>query len=75
MTLSKLSLRNARRQTGDYLVYFVTIIMVAALLYAFNGLIFSPEIQELSHMMKTLPITIVLASIVVVCMAFCFLRM
>ena len=67
MTLSKLSLRNAKRQTGDYLVYFVTVTITAALLYACNGLIFSPEIQELSHMMKTLPITIVLASIVVVC--------
>lgn len=67
MTLSKLSLRNARRQAGDYLVYFVTIIMVAALLYAFNGLIFSPEIQYLSRMIKSLPVTIVLASIVIAC--------
>lgn len=67
VTLSELSMRNARRQTGDYLVYFVTIIIVASLLYAFNGLIFSPEIRKLSYMMKSLPITIVLASIAVVC--------
>ena len=67
VTSFKLSLRNAKRQAGDYLVYFITIIMSAALLYAFNALIFSPEIQDLSVLMKSLPITIVLASIVVVC--------
>ncbi len=66
MTLSKLSLRNAKRQAGDYLVYFVTIVLAAALIYAFNGLIFSKEVQELSQLLKSLPLTIVLASIVVV---------
>ena len=67
MTLSKLSLRNARRQTGDYLVYFVTVTITAALLYACNGLIFSSEVQKLSSILRTLPLVIVLASIVVVC--------
>ena len=41
VTLYKLSWRNARRQARDYLVYFVTIVMAAALIYAFNGLVFS----------------------------------
>ncbi len=67
MTYSKLAIRNAKRQSKDYLVYFVTIVMAAALLYSFNGLIFSQEIQELSSMMKSMPIIIVLVSIVVVC--------
>jgi len=67
VTLSKLSLRNAKRQAGDYLVYFFTIIMVAALIYAFNGLIFSTEVQNLSKKMVQMPGMIILASIVVVC--------
>lgn len=67
MTLSKLSLRNAKRQAGDYLVYFFTIVMVAALIYAFNGLIFSAEVQNLSKRMAQMPMMIVLASVVVVC--------
>ncbi len=67
MTLSKLSMRNARRQAADYLVYFATIVLVAALLYAFNGLIFSEELRRLSKQMAILPPMIVLASIVVVC--------
>ena len=60
-------MRNARRQAGDYLIYFVTVIISAALLYAFNGLIFSDEIRKLSSMMQSLPVVITLSSIVVVC--------
>jgi len=66
VTLSKLSLRNAKRQAQDYLVYFITIILSAALIYAFNGLVDSQEIQRLSQMMESLSIIIVLATIVVV---------
>jgi len=67
VTLSELSLRNARRQAKDYLVYFVTVVMAAALLYSFNGLVFSREINTLSISMSTLPMMIAMASVVVVC--------
>ena len=67
VTLSELSLRNAKRQTKDYLVYFVTVVMAAALLYSFNGLVFSQEIITLSKGISVLPLMIVLASVVVVC--------
>ena len=67
VTLSKLSLRNAQRQARDYLVYFVTVVMAAALLYAFNGLVFSQEVQTLSKSLSSLRMFLVLASIVVVC--------
>ncbi len=66
MTLFKLSLRNARRQTGDYMIYFVTVVMVCAMLYAFNCLVFSAEIYDLSGMIDNMTLMIVLASIVVV---------
>ena len=67
VTLSELSLRNARRQAKDYLVYFVTIVLAAALVYAFNGLVFSQELQSLATMMDAMPLIIVLTSMVVVC--------
>lgn len=67
MTYFKLALRNARRQGRDYLIYFATVVMAAALLYSFNGLVFSQEIQDLSERMENLPIMIALAGIVVVC--------
>lgn len=41
--------------------------MAAALVYAFNGLVFSQELLQLSTMLESLPVVIVLASIVVVC--------
>lgn len=67
MTLFELSFRNARRQARDYVVYFVTISLAAALLYAYNGLVFSNEIRTLASSMNSLSLTIVLASVVVVC--------
>lgn len=67
VTLSELSLRNAKRQAQDYMVYFVTVVMAAALLYSFNGLVFSQEIITLSKGISVLPLMIVLASVVVVC--------
>ena len=66
MTLSKLSLRNAKRQAGDYLIYFVTVVMVCAMLYAFNCLVFSEETHNLSDMMDNMTAMIVCASIAVV---------
>ena len=67
MTLSKLSLRNAKRQARDYLVYFITVVMAAALLYSFNALTFSREISTLSQFMEMLPAMVALATVVVVC--------
>jgi hypothetical protein len=66
VTLSKLSLRNAKRQAQDYLVYFITVSLAAALIYAFNGLVASGEIRTLSESMAVLPLIIVLASILVI---------
>lgn len=67
MTLFKLSLRNAKRQAKDYLVYFITIVMAAAFIYAFNCLVFSDELRNLSAMMDSLTLVTILTSIVVVC--------
>lgn len=67
MTLSELSFRNAKRQAQDYLIYFVTLVLAAALIYAFNDLIFSEEVQIVAASVAALPAIIVLASIVVVC--------
>ncbi len=67
MTLFNISLRNARRQAGDYLVYFVTVVLSAALIHAFNGLVFSQELLALSSFMESLPVFIIMTSILVIC--------
>lgn len=45
--LNKLALRNARRSMRDYLVYLITMTAVAAMMFAFNSLIFSEDIQNM----------------------------
>ena len=45
--LTKLSLRNAGRTWKDYLVFFVTLVLIAAIMFSFNGLLFDPDIRTL----------------------------
>ena len=48
--LSKLALRNVMRSARDYLVYFLTMTVVSAIMFAFHSLLFSKEIQQLFEM-------------------------
>lgn len=45
--LGKLAFRNVRRSARDYLVYFLTMTFVTALMFAFNSLIFTKDIEEM----------------------------
>lgn len=45
--LNKLSWRNARRSMKDYLVYIMTMVLITAVMFSFNSMIFSPSIQAL----------------------------
>ena len=45
--LNKLAFRNAKRSMKDYLVYLITMMAVAAMMFAFNSLIFSKDIQAM----------------------------
>ena len=45
--LNKLAFRNARRSMKDYVVYLITMIAVSAMMFAFNSLIFSKDIQSM----------------------------
>ena len=46
--LNKLALRNVKRSMRDYLVYLITMIAVAAMMFAFNSLIFSKDILRIA---------------------------
>ena len=46
--LNKLSFRNAKRQFKEYILYFVTLACTVSIMYAFNTLIFSDVVKELS---------------------------
>ncbi len=50
--LGKLSIRNAKRQAKDYIIYFITVIISVALMFSFNSLAVSQDIRELSSYME-----------------------
>lgn len=49
--LGKLSIRNAKRQAKDYVIYFITVIISVALMFSFNSIAVSKDIIELSTYM------------------------
>lgn len=67
--LIKLSIRNAKRQIGEYLIYWISLIGIIALMYAFNSLIFSKTMQSLIAVIggnQDLGYVIILFSIIIV---------
>ena len=64
--LGKLALRNVMRSARDYLVYFLTMTVVAAIMFAFHSLIFSEAIMQLYKTALLLAVLIGLASFFVV---------
>lgn len=50
--LGKLSIRNAKRQAKDYIIYFITVILSVALMFSFNSIAVSKDISELSSYMN-----------------------
>lgn len=63
--LKELSIRNARRQSRDYSLYFITLVCTVSFMYAFNTLLFSDTVKSLSSF-EVLPYMIVAASLLVV---------
>ena len=63
--LKHLSLRNARRQAGEYALYFITLTCIVSFLYAFNPLLFSDSVKALPDM-EVLPYMIVAASVLII---------
>lgn len=63
--LGKLSIRNAKRQSRDYSLYFITLACTVSVMYAFNTLIFS-DIVKAFPSIGVLPYMITAASLLIV---------
>lgn len=63
---AKLARRNIRRSARDYLIYFVTVTLAIALMFAFNSILFSDDIQQLSAAIKSMNSVVVIVSVIVV---------
>ena len=72
--LGKLTVRNVRRSARDYLVYVITMTFVTALMFAFNSIIFSPDIRERVDMVGVMAALVGLATFFIVIIGFWGLR-
>ncbi|WMT42997.1 FtsX-like permease family protein [Paenibacillus sp. D2_2] len=64
--LGRLTLRNVRRSSKDYIIYIVTMAIVAALMFAFNGMIFSKDMKDLYREFTIFIVLVGLASFFIV---------
>lgn len=51
---ARLAVQNVKRQIGNYLIYFLTVTLTVALMFAVNNLIFSSELKRFSNMNQSL---------------------
>ena len=61
----KLAIKNIRRSLRDYIIYFVTLTLTAALMYSFLALGFSPDILTMTENMSMLTSGILMLSVLV----------
>lgn len=64
--LAKLAFRNVRRSARDYLVYFLTMTFVTAMMFAFNTVIFSKDLQSRAGDVDMMQMLIIMATVFVV---------
>ena len=64
--LNKLAFRNVQRSVRDYLVYFLTMSVVTALMFSFHTLLFSEDIQEMYEMAGIMAVMIGLATFFII---------
>lgn len=64
--LGKLSIRNAKRQAKDYIIYFITVIISVALMFSFNSIAVSNDIKDLSSYMEYFSNSITGISIIII---------
>ena len=69
MMYSKLAFRNIRRSLRDYIIYFVTLTLTAALMYSFLALGFSPDILAMTENMSMLTTGILILSVLIAFMS------
>ena len=64
--IGKLAVRNVKRSAKDYLVYVITMMLVTALMFAFNSILFSPDIRRRIDMAGIMAAMIGLATFFIV---------
>lgn len=68
---NKLAWRNVKRSFKDYLVYFLTMTIVVALMYSFSSLIFYEELEAYVEMNDFMGVMLVIATVFIVLIVAC----
>lgn len=70
--LFKLAVRNVRRQLGSYLIYFITVTLTVAFLFALNNMIFSDVVSVLQEQYADFvrPLLVALSAVLAAVIAF-----
>ncbi len=61
----KLALRNVKRQIGNYLIYFITVSITVALMFAVNNVIFCEELMAQAESLRELKVGLVAITVFV----------
>jgi hypothetical protein len=64
--LNKLAFRNVRRSAKDYIVYFLTMAVITAVMFSFNTLIFSEDAKKIFQMAMIMEVMLDLATFFIV---------
>lgn len=64
--MNKLAFRNVKRSAKDYMVYFMTMSAVTALMFAFNTLLFSEDMRQLFEIMNLMAVMTGIATFFIV---------
>lgn len=64
--IGKLAFRNVRRSARDYLVYVLTMTFIVSLMFAFNSIIFSRDLQKMYEMATMMAAMIGIATFFIV---------
>ena len=64
--LKTLSIRNAKRQSKDYLIYFITLVVSASMMFGLNSLIFSKDIYAVLQTSESMRYMIIVASVIII---------
>lgn len=61
--INRLIFRNAQKSIKDYFLYLITMIIISALMFAFNSMIFSKDVTKLCSIVGVMAAMIALASV------------
>mgnify|MGYP006910807340 CR=1 FL=1 len=62
---AKLAFRNVKRQIGNYLIYFITVSITVALMFAVNSVIFNTQLQAYASTIQTLRSALIMITVFV----------